>query len=152
MIYSHTDLAALQMALRSGFFSVVPDDNVGLAIPALATAVDMDVNRTRSVLKMLATHRIFEEHKGELRHTSTSALLRCPDFAALTEASLGEFAKASLEMPEWNQRSPHTQGLTDNAFSQRFGNTFYGHCARFPKDAHRFSQAMRAWGTSPSRQ
>jgi hypothetical protein len=93
-VFSHYDLAALQVALDRKFFDHVPlSENkiangetreVNPGIEDTITAADiadkvcMDEDRTAGILRLLATHRIFEEvgegETGRFRHTASSAL------------------------------------------------------------------------------
>ena len=91
--FSHYDLSALQIAVERGFFNHVPlpadipgeQDSIDNA--TIAEKAGMDEDRTARVLRLLATHRIFEEVGGEsgnFRHTAMSALMaRDKDFHAL---------------------------------------------------------------------
>lgn len=92
LIFSHYDLAALQVALERRFFDHVPlvvelmgestankHMTVHGACPAeIAKRAGMDEDRTARVLRLLATQRIFEEvyDDGRVRfqHTATSAI------------------------------------------------------------------------------
>lgn len=123
--FSHTDLAAAQVALRRKFFQSVPEDGVGLPASDIANAAFMDVDRTTRILKMLVTHRIFEEVDGKFRHTAASAFLKTSVFASMAEASLDDFDKATSEMDNWIDASPYKMGEDNSAFSQRFGVSFY---------------------------
>jgi hypothetical protein len=148
LTFSHTDLAATQVALRRKFFHCVPDNNIGLSAPEIAKAASMDVDRATRVLKMLATHRIFEEVNGKFRHTAASAFLKTSVFAAMAEASLDDYFKATSEMNNWIEGSPYDMGMENSAFVKRFGSSFYGHIDVDPEKAERFSIAMRAWSLS----
>ena len=91
LFFSQYDLAALQVALDRKFFNYVPLPSAvsggksenGQEIAPEASAAEiaekagMDEDRTARVLRLLATHRIFEEVDGEtgrFRHTANSAL------------------------------------------------------------------------------
>jgi hypothetical protein len=102
---SHYDLAALQIALDRGFFKHVPlpthvkehtssrNDNgivgEGISVEELAKKAGMDTDRTARILRLLATHRIFERVDGEsesFKHTAASAsLARDDDFHAFAD-------------------------------------------------------------------
>jgi hypothetical protein len=92
--FSHYDLAALQLALDRGFFNHVPLPEVGgksdprgadnkfnvlsASIEEIAEKAGMDPDRTARVMRLLATHRIFQQVPGDsnsFRHTAASALL-----------------------------------------------------------------------------
>ena len=102
---SHYDLAALQVALDRGFFHHVPlsvsstngeilaDRNkvvkAGASVKQIAERAGMDEDRTARILKLLTTHRIFEEvagDSGNFQHTAASALFaRDADFHAMAD-------------------------------------------------------------------
>ncbi|KAF1848831.1 S-adenosyl-L-methionine-dependent methyltransferase [Cucurbitaria berberidis CBS 394.84] len=146
LFFSHMDLAAAQVALSQKFFEHVPDDKVGISAAEVAMRAGMDEDRTTRLLKMLATHRIFEEQiNGKFRHTASSSFLRTSAFNAMCEASLDDFFKATSEMNAWIEQSPYSMGLEDSAFHKRFGATFYGHYEENPAKATRFSNAMNEW-------
>ena len=90
--FTHFDLAALQVALDRRFFAHVPlpmdvtGENIengqkivhGVSAAEIAEKAGMDEDRTTRVLRLLATHRIFEEvdgERGRFQHTANSALL-----------------------------------------------------------------------------
>jgi hypothetical protein len=150
LTFSHTDLAAAQVALRRKFFHCIPDDNVGLSASSVAQVTAMDVDRATRILKMLATHRIFEEVDGKFRHTAASAFLKTSIFASMAEASLDDFFKATSEMDNSIDASPYAMCEKNNAFFERFSSTFYTHTEADPKRADRFSEAMRSWSESKS--
>jgi hypothetical protein len=97
--FSHYDLSALQIALERGFFCHVPlpagcsaeenegKEDGGIDVASIAEKAKMDVDRAARVLRLLATHRIFEEvgsGSGRFRHTAMSALMaRDKDFHAM---------------------------------------------------------------------
>ncbi|KAL9034360.1 MAG: hypothetical protein Q9214_007079 [Letrouitia sp. 1 TL-2023] len=69
------DLAACQVALDFGFFEAVPVDGT-TTLPELASAVGVDESRAGSVIRLLATQRIFEEVTPDVFcHTATSAVV-----------------------------------------------------------------------------
>lgn len=91
LFFTHYDLAALQVALDRKFFDHVPlpsaaagdkAENGQHIVPEVSAAeiakkAGMDEDRTARVLRLLGTHRIFEEVDGEtvrFRHTANSAL------------------------------------------------------------------------------
>jgi hypothetical protein len=147
-VFSHMDLAAAQVASRRNFYNHVPDDNIGLTSAQLAKLAGMDEDRARRFLKMLATHRIFEEVNGKWRHTAASAYLKTSEYAAIVDVLLDDCFKATSDMDAWVEESPHKMGLENSAFYKRFGTTFYGYYDVNPDKAERFSKAMKAWTLS----
>lgn len=70
LICFSNDLAAFQVAFDFSFFTVVPESEEGIAVEEVARQAKMDVGRTRQVLRMLCTHRVFREVKeGWFSHT-----------------------------------------------------------------------------------
>ena len=93
LFFSHYDLAALQVALGRGFFNHVPlpgvsqgldtngtvngKGNPSASIEEIAERAGMDPDRTARVMRLLATHRIFQQVPGDndsFQHTAASAL------------------------------------------------------------------------------
>ena len=69
------DLVACQVALDFGFFEAVPLDAT-ITLSELSKAVGVDESRVGSVIRLLATQRIFVEAAPDLfQHTATSALI-----------------------------------------------------------------------------
>jgi len=99
LCFSHYDLSALQIAVERGFFDHVPlavdisglgsdnQEQESINIADIAIKAGIDEDRAGRVLRLLATHRIFEEigsGSGKFKHTAMSALLaRDKDFHAL---------------------------------------------------------------------
>ncbi|KAH3970206.1 hypothetical protein HBH70_214960 [Parastagonospora nodorum] len=146
MSFWHTDLAATQVALRRKFFDHVPDDNIGLTASEVAKATSMDVDRANRILKMLATHRIFEEVAGKFRHTALSNFLKTNIYRSMAEMQLDPCAKATSDMDDWIVASPYGMSVKDSPFYRQFKKDFYTYTA---DESHGklFSDAMRSWGT-----
>jgi hypothetical protein len=150
MTFSHTDLAAVGVALRRKFVDIVPDDNVGLSASEVAKAAVMDEDRATRILKMLATHRIFEEVDGKFRHTAASAFLKTSVYASMAEAALDDFFKAASEMDNWIEKSPYEMSTNNSPFFERFEQSFYANVEDDAYKSRRFSKAMTAWSLSMS--
>lgn len=72
---SHYDLAAFQVALEFKFFEAVPVDG-SIRLPELAKAVGFDEDRVGSVMRLLATQRIFAELEPDIfQHSARSVLI-----------------------------------------------------------------------------
>ncbi|KJK77200.1 hypothetical protein H634G_07507 [Metarhizium anisopliae BRIP 53293] len=72
---SHHDLGAWQAALRFGYITIVPL-NRPIMIQDIASASRMDVDRTRRIMKLLASQRCFQEVKEDVyEHTAMSAVI-----------------------------------------------------------------------------
>ena len=67
------DLAALQIAFDFDFFQLVPLDGT-IKLEDLAAKAGIDADRAARMIRMLATHRIFQETEpGQFSHTAASA-------------------------------------------------------------------------------
>jgi hypothetical protein len=72
----HQDLAAWQVALHFGYFDIVPVGET-ISIQDIAKDAGMDVDRTRRIIKMLATQSCFREIEDDVyEHTALSSFLR----------------------------------------------------------------------------
>ncbi|KAI1817385.1 putative O-methyltransferase [Poronia punctata] len=167
IFFSHYDLAALQVAFDRGFFKHVPlpDKNNNGAVESITVAevaakADMDVERTGSILKILASRRIFQQvvtvtgdgdgdgnsDQDRFRHSSVSASLASDeDWRALGDMKLDDMFRASSELSTLVTRSPHKSSAVDSAFQQRFGAPVYQYYEKFPEKGKRFAQAMSSW-------
>jgi hypothetical protein len=148
MSFWHTDLAAIQVALSCNSFGLVPDDNVGLSASEIATATSMDNDRPNRFLKMLATHRIFEEVDGKFRHTALSNFLKTDLYRAMAEEQLDVCFKATSDMDDWIEASPYNSSDKDSPFYRQFKKDFYKYHFEDLELGKRFSDAMRSRGTS----
>jgi hypothetical protein len=148
MSFWHTDLAAIQVALSRNFFRRVPDDNVGLSASEIAKATSMDDDRANRFLKMLATHRIFEEVDGRFRHTALSNFLKTDLYRTMAEEQLNVCFKATSGMDDWIEASPYNSSVKDSPFTRQFKKDFYEYHSEDKERGKRFSDAMRSWGTS----
>lgn len=69
-------------------------------------------------------------------------------FTAMAEASLDDFFKTASVMKDWIEEDGTDTGLTNSAFTKRFGLTFYGFHRAKQQKALRFSEAVRGWSSS----
>lgn len=70
------ELAALQVAFEFRLFTLVPE-NSDIDVHDLAAAAGLDADRIARTLRLLVTHRLFDEKKpGRFSHSSSSELLR----------------------------------------------------------------------------
>ncbi|KAI3333406.1 O-methyltransferase-domain-containing protein [Ustulina deusta] len=156
--FSQYDLAALQIALDRRLFDHVPLPPVssdGSAPPLkagvaeIAEKAGMDTDRAGRVMKMLATHRIFEEVAGEpetFTHTASSACLaRDADFHATADMQMDDMLRAASELSAVVTRSPFASDASKSAFHERFGVSMYQYYEQRPEKARRFTQAMSSW-------
>jgi hypothetical protein len=69
------DLAAVQVALDFGFFTLVPAHGE-IALSDLASEAGLDLDRTSRTIRLMITHGIFQERKpGFISHNDTSYAL-----------------------------------------------------------------------------
>lgn len=81
------DLAAFQIALDFDFFALVPAEG-DISLKELANRAGLDRDRTSRVVRLLVTHRFFEEHKhGFISHNSFSIALQDEELRALVHYS-----------------------------------------------------------------
>lgn len=156
--FSQYDLAALQIALDRDLFEHVPlpagsshdgADAAKASVAEIAEKAGMDVDRTGRVMKMLATHRIFDEVAGEPEtfiHTAGSACLaRDSDFRATAAMQMDDMLRAASESSAVVSRSPFASDAAHSAFHERFGVSMYQYYEQRPEKARRFTQAMSSW-------
>lgn len=163
MLFSHYDLAAMQVALDRGFFKHVPmpsssengnglDQGASISLPTIAAKSGMDEDRAGSLLKLLASRRIFqkvEQHDNgveHFKHTAISAsLARDAEWHALGDMKLDDMFKASSALSALISRAPHTSDATHSAFQQHFGVPVYQYYDQNPEKGKRFAHAMSSW-------
>lgn len=162
LLFSHSDLAAFQIALDRRLFDHVPlpstpagaaiSEKASASISQIAQKSGMDEDRTGRVLRMLATHRVFEEVEGEsgnFKHTAGSALLaRDEGLHALADMQMDDVFRASSEASAAISRSP--AAATHSPFQERYGCTIYEYYEKKPDNARRFAKAMSGWSASKS--
>jgi hypothetical protein len=144
--WSIMDLSAMQVALSCKLFERIPNDTVGWTAAEVARAVQVEEGFIQRILKMLATHRIFEEHTGgKFRHTASSSFLRTSIFSAMCDVALDDCFKAASDMNVWIESLSHSAESEVSPFSTRYGTSFYRYYDNNPGKAARFSTAMSAW-------
>lgn len=153
--FSQYDLAALQIALDRDLFEHVPlprgdeAEAPKASVAEIAEKAGMDADRTGRVMKMLATHRIFDEVAGEpasFTHTASSACLaRDSDFRATAAMQMDDMLRAASESSAVVSRSPFASDAAHSAFHERFGVSMYQYYEQRPEKARRFTQAMSSW-------
>lgn len=69
------DLAAFQVGLEFGFFAIVPAENE-ISFSSLAEKAGLDLDRVTRIVRVMITHRFFQEHRpGFVSHTANSYAL-----------------------------------------------------------------------------
>ncbi|KAK7754818.1 hypothetical protein SLS62_003132 [Diatrype stigma] len=167
LVFSHYDLAALQIALDRRFFDHVPlpeakerelsakadTEKPKLSVAGIARKAGMDEDRTGRVLGLLATHRIFEEVGAEVgaggsffAHTASSAFLaRNPDFHAVAEMQMDDMFRVAPEASAMISGNPFGSDPSQSVFHQRHGTSLYQYYEQRPEKARRFARAMSCW-------
>ncbi|PVH96271.1 putative O-methyltransferase [Periconia macrospinosa] len=163
--FSHYDLAALQVALSRGFFSHVPlsesgrkSDTQGIAngsskpsasVEEIAEKAGMDPDRTARIMRLLATHRIFQQVPGDgdsFQHTAASALLATDKaFHATADMQMDDMLKAVSATTATIEQSPSAYSQEISPFSTAYGTSMYKYYEQQPSKAARFAQAMSGW-------
>jgi hypothetical protein len=144
--WSIMDLSAMEVALSCKLFERIPNNTVGWTAAEIARAVQADEGFIQRILKMLATHRIFEEHTdGKFRHTASSSFLRTSIFSAMCDVALDDCSNAASSMNIWTGALSHSTESEVNPFSMRYGTSSYRYYDNNPEKAARFSAAMSAW-------
>lgn len=70
------DLAAFQVALDFGFFDIVPSGGE-ISLQELAQKAGLDLDRVSRIVRMMITHRFFQEKKpGVISHNNASYILQ----------------------------------------------------------------------------
>lgn len=81
------DLAAFQIALDFDFFALVPAEGE-IALQELATKAGLDRDRTSRVVRLLVTHRFFQERRpGYISHNLFSVALQDAELRSLLHYS-----------------------------------------------------------------
>ncbi|KAH7087100.1 S-adenosyl-L-methionine-dependent methyltransferase [Paraphoma chrysanthemicola] len=160
---SHYDLAALQVALARGFFNHVPLPDLGrisesrdaanelrgASVEEIAEKGGISFDRTARVLKMLATHRIFEKvpgHSNRFQHTAASALMaRDQSFQATADMQMDDMLRAASATIAAVERSPGLSTQETSPFTTAYEISMYEYYEQRPIKAARFAQAMSGW-------
>ncbi|KAL9607259.1 MAG: hypothetical protein Q9167_007812 [Letrouitia subvulpina] len=137
------DLAACQVALDFGFFEAIPVHGTR-KLSELASAVGVDEGRVGSVIRLLATQRIFEEVGPDVfSHTATSALVaQNAEIRAAIHKQMDEFLQAASETSNWIKGSPHGTDGYCSPFHYRHQAPLYDFYDQNPVKGRRFAEAM----------
>ena len=138
------DLAAFQVAFEFSFFTIVPELEEGISSEEVAQQAGIDVGRTRQVLRMLCTHRVFREVKeGWFAHTATSAVFRRDEnLRSAGHYGMDEMFKAASSTADTIKASPQISDLDHSPFKTRLGASMFEYYEKNPKNAARFAKAM----------
>ncbi|KAJ8132488.1 hypothetical protein O1611_g1136 [Lasiodiplodia mahajangana] len=139
----HHDLGAWQIALRFGYFSIVPIDG-SISVKEMAAVAKMDEDRLGRVMKLLASQRCFQElEEGVYAHTSLSAFIaKNKDIEAAIAFQADEMFEAASLTATSVQQDPYLSTPAHSAFNIRFGISPYQWYAQNPERGARFASAM----------
>ncbi|KAI0898721.1 S-adenosyl-L-methionine-dependent methyltransferase [Annulohypoxylon nitens] len=137
------DITALKVALDFGFFELVPSDG-DISMADLANKAQLDSDRVSRIVRMLITHRIFEEKRpGFVSHSTTSlVLLEDDDVRSAVHYTFDEMLKAIAETSDSLRKHPSEADSTHCPFSTTHGLSLYQYYAKYPDKAARFAKAM----------
>ncbi|KID82224.1 O-methyltransferase, family 2 [Metarhizium guizhouense ARSEF 977] len=140
---SHHDLGAWQAALRFGYFTIVPL-NRPMMIQDIASAARMDVDRTRRIMKLLASQRCFQEVEEDVyEHTAMSAFIAQErNIRSAMAFQAEEIFEASSLTAASIAKEPFASHATNSAFNLRFGTSPYQWFMANPERGERFASAM----------
>lgn len=144
LICFSNDLAAFQVAFEFGFFTIVPESEEGIAVDEVARQAGMDVGRTRQVLRLLCTHRVFREvQDGRFAHTASSAAFsRDENLRCAGHYGMDEMFKAASSTADTIKASPKKSDLEHSPFRTRLGASMFEYYEQNPERATRFAKAM----------
>ncbi|OTA58430.1 S-adenosyl-L-methionine-dependent methyltransferase [Hypoxylon sp. EC38] len=137
------ELAAFQIALEFDFFTIVQPGHE-ISVDELAEKAGLDVDRTKRTIRMLITHRFFQENRpGWISHSSSSIVLFDDlEIRSAVLHCLDEMLKAAADSNVSLKAAPHESDSEHCPFKTRHGHSIFNYYAHHPKQAARFSQAM----------
>ncbi|KAI0102148.1 S-adenosyl-L-methionine-dependent methyltransferase [Nemania sp. FL0031] len=139
------ELGAFQLALNFNFFTIVPAQGE-ISLQELASKVGLDENRTSRVIRLLITHRFFQELKpGFISHNSFSIALQDEELRSVVHYSLDETIKAAVESGASLKTDPYGSDSVHCPFYQRHGAPIFQYFTKHPERAGRFAKAMAGW-------
>ncbi|KAI9777149.1 MAG: hypothetical protein M1816_004906 [Peltula sp. TS41687] len=121
----------------------------------IAEKAGIDQDRTARVLRLLATHRIFQPVAGEsetFQHTAASALLArdggfhaTADMQVFSPTEWTICLKAASETSTLIKNSPYASDAKNSPFFTTYGMSIYEYYERLPQKGKRFAQAMSSY-------
>ncbi|RYP60585.1 hypothetical protein DL770_009961 [Monosporascus sp. CRB-9-2] len=137
------DLAAFQIAFEFDLFTLVPAQQE-ISLSDLAQKAGLDVDRVSRIVRLMITHRFFQERKpGFISHTASSyVLFRDEDLRSMVAYSLDENLKAATASADCLRASPHESDATHSPFYTQHGIPAYSYYDQDPRRANRFAKAM----------
>ncbi|KAI1635392.1 S-adenosyl-L-methionine-dependent methyltransferase [Biscogniauxia mediterranea] len=139
------ELAAFQVALDFGFFTLVPSEG-DISLDDLASRAGLDKDRTARVIRLLITHRFFQERRlGFISHNSFSIALQDDELRSVVHYSLDEMIKAAVESSTSFKADPYESDSVHCPFYKRHGVPIFQYYSKHPEHAGRFARAMAGW-------
>ncbi|KAI1332474.1 O-methyltransferase [Xylariaceae sp. FL0255] len=137
------DCAAFQTALEFDFFRLIPL-KAGIHVRGLAAKAGMDEDRAARVLRMLATHRVFQEVEPEyFSHTAASALVNQDEgIRSLGCMSMDEILKAGASTADCIKKSPYESDSVHSPFATAMGVPLFQYYSTRPQQGARFAKGM----------
>lgn len=138
------DLAALQVAFEFGFFTIVPETAEGITLEDVAQKAGIDVGRTRQVLRLLCTHRIFKEvSEGRFVHTASSAAFRRDEnLRCAGHFGMDEIFRSAATTADTIKAAPEISDIEHSPFKTGLGLSMFEFYEKNPDKAARFAKAM----------
>ncbi|KAL8856459.1 MAG: hypothetical protein Q9178_006929 [Gyalolechia marmorata] len=140
------EIAAFQIALDFDFFTLVPGEG-DIKLEDLASKAGLDQDRTGRVMRLLITHRFFQESRpGFFSHNSFSiGLQRDDEMRSMVHYSFDEMLKASAEASVALKANPFESDSVHCPFYTRFGVPIFDYYNKHPENSGRFAKAMAGW-------
>ncbi|KAH6651431.1 S-adenosyl-L-methionine-dependent methyltransferase [Truncatella angustata] len=139
------ELAAFQVALDFNFFTLIPAEG-SITVEDLAKQAGLDQDRTGRIIRMLITHRIFQERSpGVVCHNAYSVALQDEELRSMVHYSFDEMIKAAIESSNSLRADPYRSDSIHCPFHTRHGVPIFEYYSKHPEYAGRFAKAMAGW-------
>ena len=143
LTFTQFELAALQAAVQLGMFTAVPASG-SITLEELAKKINLDPDRTGSIMRMLATRYIFTEIEPDaFAQTSASNLVATDEnIHAFIEFMQSDCFQACGETAKCLKSFPGPHDMTHTPVSTRFGVPLWTLLEETPESARRFGKGM----------
>ncbi|VBB79779.1 Putative O-methyltransferase [Podospora comata] len=140
------EIAAFQIALDFDFFTLIPAEGE-ISVEELAKKAGLDTDKTGRVVRLLITHRFFQERKkGYFSHNLFSfALQQDDEVRSMVHYSFDEMLKAAAESSVALKATPNESDSVHCPFYARHGVPIFRYYSKHPEHAGRFAKAMAGW-------
>ncbi|KAI9752217.1 MAG: hypothetical protein M4579_005720 [Chaenotheca gracillima] len=140
------ELAAIQVALDFNFFGIVPAEGQ-ISFESLSKKAGVDLDRTRRIVRSLATSFIFREPTpGYVAHNPSSYLLHTDEEVRSTlHYTLDEMLKAASSTADNVRASPYEYDSALTPFMTRHGLPIFDFYEKDAPRSVRFAKAMAGW-------